>query len=127
MEYVWVGLGSALGGMARHGIAVFALNRWGPTFPYGTLAVNVVGSFLIGVIAVLASHKVGVFGSVAAQRFFLVGVLGGFTTFSSFSLQTLQLWEKGSMGLAVLNVVGSLLTCLVAVWLGAKTGRVLVA
>ena len=123
MDYLWVGLGSALGGMARHGIALITLKRFGPAFPWGTLVVNVCGSFLIGFFSILAIQGRGPFGAVAVQRFFLVGLLGGFTTFSSFSLQTMQLVEKGHNLAAALNVIGSLASCLVAVWLGLRLGR----
>lgn len=125
MEYLWVGLGSALGGMSRHWIAVVSLNRFGAAFPWGTYLVNVVGSFTIGLIAVWAAQGRSPFALVPVQRFLLVGLLGGFTTFSSFSLQTWQLYEKGQTSLALLNAVGSLLSCLVAVALGMRLARVL--
>ncbi len=123
MDFVWVGLGSALGGMARHWLALITLKRFGPAFPWGTLMVNVIGSFLIGLVSVLAIQGRGPFASLSVQRFFLVGLLGGFTTFSSFSLQTLQLFEKGQNLWATLNIVGSLASCLLAVWLGVRLGR----
>ena len=127
MDFVWVGLGSALGGMARHWIALIALKRYGPDFPWGTLAVNVLGSFVIGLISILAIQGRGPFVSLSVQRFFLVGLLGGFTTFSSFRLQTLQLFEKGQNISATLNIVGSLASCLIAVWLGVRVARSIVA
>ena len=127
MEYIWVGLGSALGGMARHGIAVLALQRFGPAFPWGTLIVNVLGSFAIGLIATLSAQGKAPFALVSTQRFLIVGVLGGFTTFSSFSLQTLELFEKGQTVSASMNVVTSLVACLLSVWLGTRTGRMLLA
>jgi fluoride exporter len=123
MEYVWVACGSAVGGMARHWVSVLMLKRYGASFPWGTLTVNIVGSFVIGFVAVLAAGGKNPFATEAAQRFLLVGLLGGFTTFSSFSLQTLQLIEKGSLGLGVSNVLISVVSCLAAVWLGLRLGR----
>ncbi len=125
MDYLWIALGSALGGMARHGVAVAAADRFGSTLPWGTLVVNVVGSFSIGFLASLAAAGRGPFDAIATQRFLMVGLLGGFTTFSSFSLQTLQLFEQGQRGSAMGNVVVSVALCLVGVWLGTRIGRVL--
>ena len=127
MDYLWVGLGSALGGMARHWISLFTLNRYGAAFPWGTMAVNVLGSFAIGFIASLAAQGRSPFGSESVQRFVLVGLLGGFTTFSSFSLQTIQLFERGQGQVASLNIIGSVICCLFAAWLGLRAGRLLLA
>ena len=123
MDFVWVGLGSAIGGMARHWMSLVTLKRFGPDFPWGTLFVNVIGSFVIGLISILVIQGRSPFSNLSVQRFLLVGLLGGFTTFSSFSLQTLQLFEKGQNLGATLNIVGSLASCLFAVWLGFRVGR----
>ena len=91
MRVLLVLAGGALGSAARYLVAVWMVNRFGPDFPWGTLTVNVVGSFLIGLIATLAD-ELGSIGS-EARVFLIVGVLGGFTTFSAFSLETLRLLE----------------------------------
>ena len=126
MDYLLVGLGSALGGMARYWIALATLNRYGPGFPWGTLIVNVTGSFAIGLVATLAVQDRWPISHPSYQRFLLIGLFGGFTTFSSFSLQTLNLLEKGQSLFAGLNIVGSIATCLLAVWLGARAGKALI-
>ncbi len=114
-----VGLGSALGGMARYGCALWLGGRFGETFPWGTLCVNVTGSFVIGFFFTLtaAGGRLGV--PPDWRTFVTVGLCGGYTTFSSFSLQTLVLARDGQWLLVAGNVVGSLLLCLAAVWLGA--------
>ena len=113
-----VGLGSALGGMARYGCSLF-LARWlGETFPWGTLFVNVTGSFIIGLYFTLTSSGGRLLVSPDWRIFVTVGICGGYTTFSSFSLQTLALLRDGEWLPAGLNAVGSLVLCLVAVWLG---------
>lgn len=126
MDYLLVGLGSALGGMARHWIALTTLNRFGPAFPWGTFIVNVVGSLAIGFFATLAVQGKGPMVNLPLQRFLLIGLFGGFTTFSSFSLQTLQLFEKGQTNAALMNVLGSILSCLFAAFIGMRAGRLLV-
>lgn len=115
MAYLWVALGSALGGMARHAVGAGVLAWLGPGFPWGTLIVNIAGSFFIGAIAAWP-------GTSESLRLFLaVGVCGGFTTFSAFSVQTLNLIQAGQWGHAALNAVGSVLACLLAVWAGYMT------
>jgi CrcB protein len=117
MTYLWVALGGALGSVARYGCSGLAVRWLGPQFPWGTLFVNVSGSLAIGVLAALATGgRSLVEGDVRA--FLIVGVLGGFTTFSSFSLDTLNLARAGQLGAASANVALSVVVCLVAVWLG---------
>lgn len=124
-SYLLIALGSALGGVARHWCAVTIANRFGNTFPWGTLAVNVVGSFLIGLIAAFAAPH-GRWGeSQTAREFLMVGVLGGYTTFSAFSLQTLTLLRDGKVAYASANIALSVLLCLIAVWLGYALGSAL--
>ncbi|MGF1474078.1 MAG: fluoride efflux transporter CrcB [Geminicoccaceae bacterium] len=113
LSYFWVALGSALGGMAR-----FALAEWLPvmghgSFPLATFLANVLGSVAIGVAFATLSGD-------PARLFLMVGVLGGFTTFSTFSLQTLLLMTAGRIDLALLNVLGTLVCCLIGVWSGVK-------
>ena len=114
-------LGGALGSGARYLVSLFFLERFGSGFPWGTLTVNVVGSFLIGLIAALADEQT-VLGP-SSRVFLVVGVLGGFTTFSSFSLETLRLLEHDGVGPALLNVAGNGALSILAAVLGIVIGR----
>lgn len=116
--YFMVALGSALGGMARFGLSDFVAHHWGESFPWGTLLVNVTGSFLIGFFATLTEPGGRMFVSGSGRQFCMSGLLGGYTTFSSFSLQTLTLARNGEWFHAAANATASLVLCLVAVWLG---------
>jgi fluoride exporter len=118
VTYLWIGLGSALGGMARYWCSGLVANRFGETFPWGTLTVNVIGSFVIGFVATLTAPDGRLLVGSNARQFVMVGVLGGYTTFSSFSLQTLALARDGEWLRAGTNIVLSVVLCLVAVWLG---------
>lgn len=113
-----VAVGGALGSLGRFWLgelfAVFGLTA----FPWATLAANVSGSFVIGVIATLTGPDGRLLVSPELRAFWLVGICGGYTTFSSFSLQTLTLAQGGEWARASLNIVLSLLLCLLAVWLG---------
>lgn len=115
---LWVALGSALGGVARYWCSGIIANLVGETFPWGTLIVNVVGSFLIGLIATVSGTDGRFLVPAEARQFLMVGILGGFTTFSSFSLQTLTLARDGEWLLVGANIVGSVVLCLVMVWVG---------
>ena len=115
--YLLIALGSALGGMSRHWVSTL-LAREPAGFPWGTLAVNVVGSFLIGLLAVFPESRF----SVLPRPFFTVGLLGGFTTFSAFSLQSVALLENGKLGLAAGYILSSLVLCLAGAWLGLLLG-----
>lgn len=107
-----VGMGGALGSMLRYGISLVAsAMAWSPL--WGTLCANVLGSMLIGA-------AMGACSQGSWQLFLTVGVCGGFTTFSTFSSQSLSLLEQGRMGLALLYVVGSIVSCMAAVWLGGR-------
>ena len=125
MAYLWVGLGSALGGMGRFWIAGFIGQRHGDAFPWGTILVNVTGSFAIGVLAAFTGMDGRLHPKLSplAGQFFMVGICGGYTTFSSFSLQTLKLIQAGSWSQAGANVVLSVIACLVAVWMGYLLGQ----
>lgn len=102
MQVLAVGLGGALGAMARYGVGMAAYRVFGGGgFPLPILTVNVVGSFLMGVFVVWAGQR----GLTHLQPFVMTGLLGGFTTFSAFSLETVTLWERGDTGQAVLYVV----------------------
>ena len=115
---LWIFIGSGLGGLARWGASGFFADRFGQTFPWGTLIVNVSGSFVIGLFATLTAPDGRFFVSGTFRQFFMFGICGGYTTFSSFSLQTLNLAEDGQWFRAGGNAVLSLILCLAGVWLG---------
>lgn len=116
--YLWIGLGSALGGILRYWLSGVIARQHGETFPWGTLVINVTGSFIIGFFATLTQPDGRWLVQPAGRTFFMVGVCGGYTTFSSFSLQTLQLMRDGQWLYAGMNTLLSVALCLLAVWLG---------
>ena len=116
--YLSIAAGSALGGMTRYWCSGVAARMFGETFPWGTLFVNVTGSFLIGFFATLTGPDGRIFAGSTLRQFVMLGIFGGFTTFSSFSLQTLSLVQDGELLQAGGNIFGSVLLCLIAVWLG---------
>lgn len=116
--YLWVAFGGAIGSMSRYGISVVMLRLTGPRFPWGILLINVLGSFVIGYFGALSSATGRLPAPEEIRIFMLVGFCGGFTTFSSFSMQTFDLFRSGEVLLGGLNIVGSVILCLVAVWLG---------
>lgn len=118
-----VALGGGIGAAMRHLVSLAALRLLGPGFPWGTFAVNVAGSFAMGVfIGWLARHV----GNLQDVRYFVAtGVLGGFTTFSAFSLDTAFLWERGEAGLAAAYVAGSVILSLCAIFAGLWLMRAL--
>lgn len=118
LSYLWIAIGGALGSVARFWFSGFVAQRVGETFPFGTILVNVTGSFAIGFFATLTSPDGRVLVSPSFRQFFMIGICGGYTTFSSFSLQTLNLANDGEWLYAGMNVVFSVILCLVAVWLG---------
>jgi len=122
MTYLWIALGGAVGSVARFALATFIARRFGDNLPWGTILVNITGSFLIGVLAALSESGGRLAGSINLQRFLIVGICGGYTTFSSFSVQTLDLARSGHVVAAGLNVVLSVTLCLVAVWCGHLLG-----
>jgi CrcB protein len=117
-DYLWIALGSALGGVGRHWLSGLIAKRLGEAFPIGTLVVNVTGSLLIGLVAALSEPEGRLLIHPTARQFIMVGILGGYTTFSSFSLQTLNLAREGQWLYAAANAILSLVLCLLAVWLG---------
>ena len=122
-QYLVIGLGGALGSMLRFGIGTFidsSVSKAGQIFPWGTIVVNITGCFIIGFIATISSAGDGrLMLSPLTRSFITIGILGGYTTFSSFSLQTLTLAQDGQWGGAAANVLISVVLCLVGVWLGA--------
>ncbi len=115
---VWIFAGGGLGSLARWGLSGFVANRFGQTFPWGTLVVNITGCFVIGLFATATGPGGRWMAPASFRQFFMLGVCGGYTTFSSFSLQTLNLAEDGEWFRAGANAVLSLVLCLVGVWLG---------
>jgi CrcB protein len=123
-SYLAVAAGGALGSVLRFWLANLIQHRAGAVFPWGTIAVNVIGSFLIGFIFCATLEGARFAASANWRNFLMVGVLGGFTTFSAFSLQTLELFRSGAAGAALLNVLVSVLLCLAVCaagwWLGSR-------
>ena len=118
LYYFWVGLGGALGSVARFWASGFVARHFGETFPLGTLVVNVTGSFIIGFFSTLTGPDGRWLVAPQGRTFFMIGVCGGYTTFSSFSLQTLDLARDGEWLYAGANAALSLVLCMVAVWFG---------
>ncbi len=116
---IQVALGGAIGASARYLTGVAAMRLIGPGFPWATLAVNILGSFLIGVLVVVLAHK----GDNRLAPFLMVGLLGGFTTFSAFSLDALVLFERGQIWLAAVYVLGSVILSLAAIMAGLALTR----
>ncbi len=120
---LWVMVGSALGGLARYWLGIAVANATGSPLPWGTLLINVIGSFVIGWFGALTVTSERLVVSPEVRIFVMVGLCGGFTTFSSFSLQTFELLRADVPGWAVANVVGSVGLCLLGVWAGFVAGR----
>ncbi len=123
--YLFVALGGALGSMGRYAVSGLVAGGFGETFPWGTLVVNVVGSFIIGFFATLTAPDGRFFVGGTTRQFVMTGFCGGFTTFSSFSLQTMNLMNEGEWLYAGGNVVGSATLCLIFVWLGSVSAAAL--
>lgn len=118
-----VGLGAALGSVARALVSLGTVESLGPEFPWGTLTVNVLGSLLIGLYARLSEADGRCAAGPVTRHFVLAGFCGGFTTFSIFSLETLLLAEQGHLAMAGANIGLSVTLWLAAVWLGDRIGR----
>jgi len=118
MTYLWVAIGGALGSVARYAFTGVVANHYGKVFPLGTLFVNITGSFIIGFFATMTGDGGRWFVRSSFRDFFMIGVCGGYTTFSSFSRETLNLAQDGEWLYAGVNVLLSVMACLVAVWLG---------
>ena len=118
---LWISAGGALGTAARYLLSSWLLRVLGPAFPYGTLAVNVVGSFLLGAIMHVGLHTALL--SPTARLALGTGVMGGFTTYSTFNYETLQYLQEGAWGLAGLNVAATLVVCMAAGAAGVAAAR----
>ncbi len=123
--YLFVALGGALGSMGRYAVSGLVATGFGETFPWGTLVVNVVGSFIIGFFATLTSPDGRLFVGGTTRQFVMTGFCGGFTTFSSFSLNTLNLLNDGEYLYAGGNILGSVTLCMISVWLGSMSAAAL--
>ncbi|WP_437759425.1 fluoride efflux transporter CrcB [Sorangium sp. So ce1389] len=124
-RWFWIGLGGAAGTLARYGLSTWCQQRFGAGFPYGTLAVNVIGSFLLGAILQVAATTELL--SPTLRLGLSTGVMGGFTTYSSFNYETIKLVEDGAWWVGALNVVVTVAGCLLAGVLGVVVARRLVA
>ena len=122
LNYLLVSLGGAIGSAARFWISGLVAQRYGTTFPFGTLAVNITGSFVVGIVAGMSASEGRWLLAPSARVFLIIGVCGGYTTFSAFSLQTLALAQEGEWVRAAANSIASFTLCLAAVWLGYSVG-----
>jgi len=123
--YFCVGAGGALGTILRYWISGVVAQAYGDRFPVGTMVINISGSFVIGLFNTLTGPEGRMMAGSLPRTFFMIGVCGGYTTFSSFSLQTLALAREGQWAYAALNVGLSVLLCLLGVWLGFLAGETL--
>jgi len=121
MKPLWIGVGAFLGANLRYFLQTWTANRWGPDFPYGTLIINISGSFILGFFITLVTQRVAV--SPEWRAFVVVGLLGGFTTFSSFSVETLNLVQTGRWLPAALYLAGNVCLGLFGAYLGVILAR----
>jgi fluoride exporter len=124
--YLWIAVGGALGSMARFWLAAFVATLLGPQFPWGTILINIVGSFVIGFFATFTGPGGRLIASFNTRAFVMVGICGGFTTFSAFSLQTLDLARANHWAQAGGNILLSVVACLLAVWAGHMLASLLI-
>jgi CrcB protein len=121
---LWVGIGGAVGAMARYHLGGWMQRLLGTSLPYGTLTVNVLGSFLLALLMVVSLETQSI---PPTLRIALgTGVMGGFTTYSTFNYESLQYLQEGAWGMGALNMAVTVLACLLAGWLGWASGRLLV-
>jgi CrcB protein len=120
-KYLFVGVGGMVGSICRYGLSGLLYRMMGDRFPYGTFAVNIVGCFAIGLLMSLFEERWLVPPNL--RLFLTIGILGGFTTFSTFSYETVEMLKGGNFFLASLNIVGSFFCCLCATWGGSIIGK----
>ncbi len=119
---IFIAIGGAVGSVLRYLISLSVYTCLGRSFPYGTLVVNVLGSLLMGFLTLLLIERIGSMANIL-RSLLLIGFLGGFTTFSTFSMETLNQIESGDIKQALLNIALNLGCCLLMVWLGALLAR----
>ena len=122
---IWGSIGAAIVGMARFWVSGIVARRMGETFPWGTLIVNISGSFVIGFAASFGGSSAHALGGPTVRLFLMTGICGGYTTFSSFSLQTLNLAREGEWGAVASNVLLSTVLSILAAYLGLMAGAAL--
>ena len=120
LTYLAVGIGGAVGACLRYACNEAALNVFGRSFPFGTLLVNILGSFVLGLLYALISQ--GTLATTPWRALIAIGLIGAFTTFSTFSLDTVLLLQQGAVIKALINVCLNVLLCLTLAWLGLKLG-----
>jgi len=123
MQILAIAAGGAIGSVLRYAVSTGVYSMFGRDFPYGTMAVNVAGSFLMGLLFVLMVERLDMSGMW--RMAILVGFLGAFTTFSTFSIETVNLLQGGDFMRALLNITISVAFCLVATWIGFRLGRLI--
>ena len=123
MKYLWVGLGGALGSIARYVVGLVVYERMGTRFPYGTFVINVSGCFIIGLVLTMLDERLGL--SPAWREAIPIGFVGAFTTFSTFEYETLRAVQHGQGATALTYVAGSVALGFAAVWAGAMVGKIL--
>ena len=123
-KIILIGLGSGVGGILRYGLSTWVYSIIGRQFPYGTLAVNSIGCLMMGFLFILLLERFDGLGE-PMRELLLIGFLGGFTTFSSFSIETMNLLENGESLLAMSNIFFSVFLCLLLTWMGILLGRAL--
>lgn len=125
MNYLIVFVGAGIGGALRHGANVLGLRLAGEAFPFATLTVNILGSFVMGLVAGTFMLKGDL--SYSMRLFLATGILGGFTTFSAFSLDAVALYERGEPGMAAIYVAGSIILSIAGLWAGLGLARAILA
>ena len=123
MNYIVVFVGGGIGAVARYWLQGAVYRSMAADFPYGTFLVNLLGCFAIGFL--MSAFEVRFVVTPPLRMFLAIGVLGGFSTFSSFSYETIALLREGSIALGLLNVAGSICTCLGATWIGLTIGKMI--
>jgi fluoride exporter len=120
-KFLFIGLGGFLGSIGRYWFSTLVYKWLGESFPYGTLSVNIIGSFIIGLFMTMLDERF--LAQPELRLFLVVGLLGGFTTFSSFSFETVALLKAGNFLYAAANVFVSVAVCLIFTWLGTIIGK----
>ncbi|MCI0706907.1 MAG: fluoride efflux transporter CrcB [Ignavibacteriae bacterium] len=122
-EYLFIFIGGGLGALARYWLGGFAHERFGTSFPFGTLIVNALGCLFIGLL--MSSLEERFLASPLLRVFLTIGLLGGFTTFSTFSYETIAMLREGQVLYASVNIIASLAACLLGTWFGMNAGKLL--